>query len=112
MTAIPSTSPDHALGLCWECNYSLQGLATPRCPECGRPFDPADPATMNMDTHVGPLARWLMSPPGGPTFALVGVAVLISLWAAATPMPSGHVVYVTKDLLRWLDRSSPAGVLT
>ena len=112
MTTTAQIEIDQPLGLCWECNYSLQGLATPRCPECGRPFDPADAATMNMDTHVGPVARWLMSPPGWPIFALVGLAALISLWAAATPMPSGHVILVTRGLLGWFERSSPGSVLT
>lgn len=27
-------------GCCIECGYSLRGLADPRCPECGRSFDP------------------------------------------------------------------------
>src|SRR5690606_7435575 len=26
--------------LCEECGYALKGLALPRCPECGRAFDP------------------------------------------------------------------------
>lgn len=33
--------PRHrAAGRCHECGYSLHGLAEPRCPECGTPFDP------------------------------------------------------------------------
>ena len=27
------------LGLCLDCGYILHGLAEPRCPECGTPFD-------------------------------------------------------------------------
>lgn len=34
---------------CLGCGYRLRGLPEPRCPECGRPFDPDDPRTM----HVG-----------------------------------------------------------
>ncbi|MEX2218101.1 MAG: hypothetical protein WD749_05015 [Phycisphaerales bacterium] len=30
---------------CLRCNYPLLDLATTLCPECGRPFDPADPET-------------------------------------------------------------------
>ncbi|MCP4836062.1 MAG: hypothetical protein GY895_15005 [Phycisphaera sp.] len=30
---------------CFDCHYDLVGLAAGRCPECGRHFDPADPAT-------------------------------------------------------------------
>ena len=28
---------------CRRCGYELRGLPTPRCPECGRAFDPANP---------------------------------------------------------------------
>lgn len=27
---------------CTHCQYNLRGLTEPRCPECGRPFDPAN----------------------------------------------------------------------
>lgn len=27
-------------GLCVKCGYALTGLTEPRCPECGKPFDP------------------------------------------------------------------------
>ncbi len=30
---------------CRQCGYALQGLPEPRCPECGRDFDPDDPTT-------------------------------------------------------------------
>lgn len=30
---------------CLGCGYALDALPLPRCPECGRTFDPADPAT-------------------------------------------------------------------
>jgi len=33
-------SPVEKPGHCSECGYSLKGLDTPRCPECGTPFDP------------------------------------------------------------------------
>lgn len=51
-----------AIGFCRDCGYSLQGLTTHRCPECGRAFDPADPKTMNMGRRAGRLARWLCRP--------------------------------------------------
>src|SRR6185295_8993543 len=89
---------EETTGLCWECGYPLRGLPTPRCPECGRAFDPADPATMNLGQHVGPWARRMMRPPGWPLYALVGLAVLLSLWAAAAPMPSGLIA----SMLWWL----------
>jgi predicted RNA-binding Zn-ribbon protein involved in translation (DUF1610 family) len=27
---------------CWDCGHALDGLEGTDCPECGRPFDPAD----------------------------------------------------------------------
>jgi len=86
-----ATAHDAPAGLCWECGYPLQGLPTPRCPECGREFDPADPATMNMGRHVGGFARRLLGPPGWPIYTLTGFAALVSIWAAASPTPSGQI---------------------
>ena len=34
---------------CLTCGYLLHGLPDAVCPECGRPFDPADPTTFNPD---------------------------------------------------------------
>ena len=34
-------------GFCLRCFYDLRGLPEPRCPECGRRFDPADPRTFS-----------------------------------------------------------------
>jgi hypothetical protein len=84
-------------GRCWECGYELRGLPTPRCPECGRAFDPNDATTMNMGTEVGPVRRWLMRPPGWPLHVVTGLAVIISLWAAASPTRRGALV----DELSW-----------
>ncbi len=33
----------HRNSSCLDCGYTLTGLTDPRCPECGRAFDPADP---------------------------------------------------------------------
>jgi hypothetical protein len=36
---------------CLACHYAVTGVPTPRCPECGGAFNPADPSTF------GPLSR-------------------------------------------------------
>lgn len=33
-------SPVHPPGYCRKCGYDLRGLPEPRCPECGKPFEP------------------------------------------------------------------------
>jgi predicted amidophosphoribosyltransferase len=37
---------------CIECGYPLDGLPEPRCPECGRAFDPDDPESYREDVGV------------------------------------------------------------
>src|SRR5688500_9185665 len=96
-----------ALGLCLGCNYPLRGLSGRRCPECGRPFDPGDPRTMNLGKPVGRVARYVMRPIGRPTVvagALATAAVLfLSRWPAggAWPQPSLVDVDVVRRYFTW-----------
>lgn len=39
---------------CRKCSYNLRGIESVRCPECGRPFEPADPKTYRRR----PRTRW------------------------------------------------------
>ncbi len=88
---------------CLACGYSLRGLADPRCPECGRSFDPANPATYSIrgaSCKHRPLwqalsvyVAWLLTAyavssttPGTPTEA-------VFLWIASGPL--GWVLAVT-----------------
>jgi hypothetical protein len=41
-----TTLQEHAL--CRNCRYPLRDLLTPRCPECGREFDPGEPRSMHL----------------------------------------------------------------
>ena len=59
---MPASVPDHAL--CVGCNYALRGLADFRCPECGRPFDPDRPPTMNLGRPLDVMPRWVLGPIG------------------------------------------------
>ena len=47
----PATGP---ASYCRKCGYFLHALSLPRCPECGRPFDPSNPRT----TRNRPPRRW------------------------------------------------------
>jgi hypothetical protein len=42
--------------LCINCGYDLQALPEPRCPECGRGFDPDDPTTYRTSKARRPLS--------------------------------------------------------
>jgi hypothetical protein len=45
---------------------------------------------MNMGREVGPVTRWLMSPPGRVLYVLTAAAVVMALWGTATPGPGGE----------------------
>ncbi|MBI5863031.1 MAG: hypothetical protein HZB38_00690 [Planctomycetes bacterium] len=80
------TPPENAL--CRGCGYALRGLPSNRCPECGREFDPRDPATMLLGRRVGRLETFFSRPPrlwlNGPA-ALAGVSLIV-----ATSGPGGY----------------------
>jgi len=73
------------VGLCLSCNYPLWGLASPRCPECGREFDPLDPKTMNMGRSLTPFARWAMGPLRWHVSLASWAAIAYAIWMARLP---------------------------
>ena len=96
--AASTTAP--AAARCLDCGYVLDHLDARRCPECGRGFDPRDPATY---TRKPPRVTWRLWLPG------VGLAVGTGLlawfvllggfglgwgWAAtlAVPLAAGGLV--------------------
>lgn len=76
MKAGAPTSPN---ARCLSCGYLLRGLPQPVCPECARPFDPADPTTFDAD------------PPGRRRRRLVirGAVLLTVVAVAAAMFPRG-----------------------
>jgi len=46
---MPTPEPKRCLG----CGYILENLPAPRCPECGRKFDPANSSTYCMELKSG-----------------------------------------------------------
>ena len=94
--------PEPQLGLCRGCDYPLRGLTEHRCPECGRPFDPSDPTTMNLGRPIGRLGRLFLRPIGWPTVALAVLAMLGVLWMSR--WPAGGPVFGLVDVhyVRWV----------
>jgi hypothetical protein len=78
------------IGLCLTCGYALHGLPTPRCPECGREFDPLDPKTMNMGRELSELAKFVLGPVRWPVSLMSWGAIVIALWYAR--LPGGQIV--------------------
>jgi hypothetical protein len=56
---------------CIDCNYVLLGLPEPRCPECGRQFDPENFHTY---TYKPPYVRWKF---WMPPLIMIGITFLI-----------------------------------
>ena len=50
--------PPIPAGYCKHCGYDLRGLPSPRCPECGKDFDPANPRTFARRPPRSPVWRW------------------------------------------------------
>jgi hypothetical protein len=81
----PASESTQPIGLCLNCGYSLFGLPTPRCPECGREFDPLDPSTMNMGRELSELAKWVLGPLRWPVNLMSWGALAYALWESRLP---------------------------
>lgn len=72
-----STPPVEAR--CLGCGYALRGLEGGVCPECGRPFDPADPLTYRLPGAPLFLRRFAGPPPRAHVVLAVGYAAAVLL---------------------------------
>lgn len=99
-TQTPTESTVNAGKHCIECGYALQVLHEPRCPECGRRFNPADPATMITARRGVRLARRFLRPPRFGSFFLVSVAAAGSLCGASAP--GWYLPLLGWSMLLWL----------
>jgi hypothetical protein len=81
----PPIATEQPIGLCLTCGYALHGLPTPRCPECGREFDPLDPRTMNMGRELSELAKFVLGPVRWPVSFMSWGAIAMALWYARLP---------------------------
>ena len=94
---------------CIECGYPLDGLPEPRCPECGRAFDPDDPGSFRED--VGALQTLYRAADSAEAHALQdrlreeGIAAAVM----GESLQSGHGLPITTPAVwvgaRHLDRA-------
>lgn len=74
--------PDNAR--CLHCNYLLRGLPENKCPECGHPFDPANPATMRFIGLTTFWRQWAAAPSPIEVVLAAGSAI-VAIAVAARP---------------------------
>lgn len=66
---------------CAQCGYLLQGLAETRCPECGKAFEPWNPATYVTDDLRSQLsALWRRWQPAIVRLGRLGLCIAASWW--------------------------------
>jgi len=63
---------------CIDCDFDLERISEPRCPECGRAFDRHDAGTFIGPGHAR-FSRRLAQAPGWPMFALAGLLAILIL---------------------------------
>jgi hypothetical protein len=83
--AVAVAVPDSSVARCLDCGYALRGLTSRRCPECGRPFDPADPWSVRLPHRPNAVARWLMRPPTKIARAFPLAAAVAAAWGTRVP---------------------------
>ncbi len=92
---------------CLDCNYALTGVATPRCPECGREFDPADPATFGpRESPLIHFVRRCAAIQPSLRFCVLLAAGLLIVNVIASPIWDGniliHLAIILMCYLGWL----------
>jgi hypothetical protein len=86
-----SSGEEFREGSCLGCGYALRGLTEPRCPECGRGFDPLDPRTFRAGRPISRLTRLILRPVGllWVILSLIGLGLVLSAtrWPTAWRVP-------------------------
>lgn len=74
-------------GFCLGCGYCIQHLPLPRCPECGRPFDPSNPSSFSVSPkRVGPRFLRLLTLPAWPFVTAGAILLLVQYWRERLPI--------------------------
>jgi len=95
--------PSDTRAKCLNCGYALRGLQEPRCPECGREFDPTDPNTFCYGGFGERLKRHLSEPIGWAIHLLaITGAVLLMIGAVVPEEPKGLFRCNVAGALAWL----------
>ena len=84
---------------CRGCGYSLHGLESRRCPECGRPFDLENATTLYLGRREWVGRRWLQSN-GRAWWITLWLLAGYSLWVGA--VPGLRALTLLASLLGWL----------
>jgi hypothetical protein len=86
---------------CLRCNYDLGGLPEPRCPECGRGFDPGDPATFRRVPRTRNEALVVI--------VIYLLPLLLSLWMGMTTHPTSLISWTSRFLIFVQSACGPIG---
>lgn len=93
---------------CWGCDYLLRGVESSRCPECGREFDPADPASMNHSRAIGRAGRWMLGRLGSLTTLIAFAGAMLVFGTTPWPVKGWHFSLVDLQFYapfwQWRDR--------
>lgn len=79
---------------CLDCGYDLRGLPEPRCPECGRGFNPDDPATYRSTLQREPLSNTRLWGATASFFLAFATIMSMPLANDLNPPMSDHLVGV------------------
>lgn len=82
MSAEPA---DSQIPRCLNCDYALVGLTSPRCPECGRDYDPNDQTTFRTGDEIGIIGKILLSQPGRNSYVICAVSAIALLIGESVP---------------------------
>lgn len=90
---------------CIQCQYDLRSLADSRCPECGRTFDAADPATYWPSPDGPPGSRMFQFLPTAKGWIVIGLILLLGVLPPAlmvTTRSSRPMPAPSPSILDWI----------